>query len=76
MSIPQWALVSGIKGIIADAPKDGKIDGLVEATDNLLESFFPGDEREISIMLVEKCILPFCRKLIEHDPEAVKRLGL
>lgn len=69
MSLAQWGLVSGVKGILNDAEKDGKVNGLVEETNRILTEFFPGDEKVIKQMLVCKVIIPYIKLMLKDDKE-------
>lgn len=69
MSIQQWALTSGVKGVIKDAEKDGRIKEFVLLTDSAIRGFFPDDPKGIKQMLVQYVIFPFCKQLLEDNPD-------
>lgn len=74
MSIPQWALVAGVKGIINDAEKDGKVAGAAKSTNELLTAFFPGEEKAIKFGLVKSVIIPFVKYLLKDDAEGYAQI--
>jgi hypothetical protein len=69
MSIQQWAITAGAKGVIKDAEKDGRIDEAITLADSAIKGFFPDDPKGIKQMLVQHVIFPFCRKWLKDDPE-------
>lgn len=69
MSIQQWAISAGVKGVIRDAEKDGRVKEAVTLADSAIKGFFPGAEKDIKQMLVQYCIFPFCKLLLKEDPE-------
>lgn len=73
MSIPQWALESAVKGIITDAEKDGKVNGLVEETDRVLAAFFPGQEKIMKQILVCKVLIPYAKGLLKNDADGYEQ---
>lgn len=73
MSIQQWAITAGTKGIIKDAEKDGRITEAVKVADSLITGFFPGSEKDIKQMLVQYVIFPFCKFWLKGDPDGYAR---
>ncbi len=71
--VPQWALVAGVKGIIHDAEKDGKVEGLVKTTNEAITAFFPGQEKSIKFMLVDHIIFPFVKLFLKDDPDGLAK---
>lgn len=69
MSIQQWAITAGTKGIIKDAEKDGRVNEAVTLVETAIKGFFPGTEKEIKQMIVQFCIFPFCKLLLKGDPD-------
>jgi hypothetical protein len=69
VSIQQWAINAGAKGIIKDAEKDGRIAEAVTLADATIKGFFPGDEKSIKQQLVQYVIFPFCKLFLKDDPE-------
>lgn len=67
MSIQQWAINAGVKGIIKDAEKDGRITEAVTLADSAIKGFFPGEEKTIKQHLVQYVIFPFCKLLLKED---------
>lgn len=76
MSIQQWAINTGVKGIIKDAEPAGRVAEAVNIAESAIKGFFPGDEKAIKQMLVQYCIVPFCRLLLKDDPDGTKKAGL
>ena len=73
MSIQQWAVTAGVKGIIRDAEKDGRIKEAVTMAESTLRGFFPDDPKGVSQMLVQYFIFPFCKELLKNDPDGYQR---
>lgn len=67
MSVPQWALEAGIKGIITDAEKDGKVQSTVDAFNLVLTGWAPGAAKDIRQKIVQNFIFPFCKLLLKED---------
>ena len=76
MRITQWVLVSGVKGVINDAEKDGKVEGLVKTTNELLTAFFPGDEKVIKQLFVCKVIIPYIKLILKDIKEGYEAAKL
>ncbi len=68
MSLFQWGLESGIKGILDDANRDGKVSSLVESAENLISGFFPGSTKTVKQKLIKGVIFPFAKMLLKDDP--------
>lgn len=68
MSLAQWGITAGTKGIIRDAEKDGRIKEAVEVAESLTKGFFPDDPRGIKRMFVQFVIFPFCKLWMKDDP--------
>ena len=73
MSIQQWAINTGVKGIIKDAESAGRVAEAVHIANSAISGFFPGDEKTIKQMLVQFCIFPFCRLLLKDDPDGYQK---
>lgn len=71
MSIQQWAITAGAKGIIKDAEKDGRVAEAVKLAESTIKGFFPDDPKGISQMLVQYCIFPFCKQLLKDNPSGL-----
>lgn len=69
MSIQQWAITAGAKGVIRDAEKDGRIAEAVILAESAVKGFFPDDPKGIKQMLVQYVIFPFCKLLLKEDPD-------
>jgi hypothetical protein len=69
MSITQWALTAGAKGVIRDAEKDGRIKEACSIADGFLKGFFPDDPKGVKQMLVQYVIFPFCKFWMKDDPD-------
>ena len=69
MSIQQWAITAGAKGVIRDAEKDGRVQEAITLADSTIKGFFPDDPKGIKQMLVQYLIFPFCKLLLKDDPD-------
>lgn len=68
MSIQQWIINTGTKGVMKDAEKDGRIAEAVTVANATIKGFFPGEEKTIKQNLVQYIIFPFCKILLKEDP--------
>lgn len=73
MSIQQWALEVGVKGIIKSAEPDGRVSEFVKIADSLVSGAFPGGEKDIKQMIVQYVIIPFCKQWLKDDIEGLKK---
>lgn len=69
MSIQQWAITAGAKGVIRDAEKDGRVKEAVTLAESTLRGFFPDDPGGVRQMLVQYVIFPFCKLWMKDDPD-------
>lgn len=65
MSIPQWALESGVLGIIKDAEKEGKVESLALSIEQIVRGFFPGKSEQVMKNLVEQVLFPLGNRLLK-----------
>ena len=73
MSLQDWVVSAGAKGLIRDAEKDGRVQEAVTIAESTIKGFFPGDNKVISQMLVQYCLFPFCRLLLKNDPDGYQK---
>lgn len=68
MSLINWGITVGVKSIIKNAEKDGRVAEAVDVADSTIKGFFPDAPEEIKQMLVQHVIFPFCRIWLKNDP--------
>lgn len=73
MSIQQWAINSGAKGVIKDAEKDGRIKEFVVIADSAIKGIFPGADKEMKQLIVQHIIFPFCKAWLKEDPDGFQK---
>lgn len=66
-NISDWAITAGVKGALADAEKDGKIEALAETIDKLVKSFAAADPRGVKRLVVKGVLFPLARILLRDD---------
>jgi len=71
MSLWQWGLTAGTKGILADAEKDGKVQGLVDIANIFVKGNWPDDPEGVKEMLVTYVVFPFVKRFL--TPEQLGR---
>ena len=69
MSLQDWVVSAGAKGMIRDAEKDGRIQEAVVIAESTVKSFFPTEAKAVRQMLVQFVIFPFCKLWMKDDPD-------
>lgn len=73
-------IANGVRGVIEDAEKDGKVKELVEVVEKTIAGFIPRDPAGVKARLVKHIIFPFAKLLLRDDPasleEAKKHAGI
>lgn len=74
MSLVQWGLTAGTKGVLNDAVKDGKVAALADTYQKLIVATYPDDPKGVTFMLINCLVIPIIKIMMKEDADGYAKI--